>query len=104
MISLEGKEIEREKVAMVQKKVFESLNPTLEDHHFKLWFEWLEETGKITAVQHMAMVSGDIYFKMPVNLTLLPRRQRHKLLDDLAFTPGSPYFHVSQDMMAHLDR
>ena len=31
------------------KAVFESLNPTLEVHHFELWFQWLVTTGKITA-------------------------------------------------------
>ena len=52
---------------MAQKKVFESLNPTLEDHHFKLWFEWLEEIGRITSAHHGAMLSGQLYFKMPTN-------------------------------------
>ena len=35
----------------VENKVFESLNPTLEVHHFRVWFQWLVETGKITAEQ-----------------------------------------------------
>ena len=88
---------------MLQNKVFESLSPTLEVHHFDLWFGWLKETYKITAAQHKGMFTGKIHFKMPPNLSIIPRRKRNELLDDLAYIPGSPFFHAGQDIMALLD-
>ena len=48
------------------------------------------------------MLSGQIYFKMPPNLSLIPRRERHKLLHDLAYTPGSPLFYADEETLARL--
>ena len=50
------------------------------------------------------MLQGQIYFTMPPNLSIIPMRERHQLLHDLAYTPGSPLFYVGEETLAALSR
>lgn len=87
----------------MQKKLLQCLEPNQEEGHCEHWFKWLDDTGKITSSQHRGLLRGEILFKMPPNLMLIPDRKRLNLLNDLANIPSSPYFQADEEAIRLLD-